>query len=364
MTAARPLVVVTGSTGLIGSRVVAGLAADHRVIGLDLREPPREPAGTLFMACDLTRDDSVSAVFERIMRVHGNGIASVIHLAAHQDFSGKPSPLYKELTVEGTRRLLRGLRSLRAEQFVFSSSLLVMKPAEHEGDVLTEKSPVEGSWEYPQSKLEAERVIHEERDDVPAVVLRIAGVYDEGCRSIPIAQQIRRIHEKSFESYVFPGDPSRGQPFVHLDDLVDCFRRVVERRAELPTEETLLVAEPDVMSYAELQEQLGELIHGKEWPTIQVPAPIARAGAWVKEKVAGEEDAFLKPWMIDLAAAHYPVSMAKAQRMLGWTPAHRLRDTLSRMVGKLKEEPRLFYEINGLTAPDAAEHETAGAAKR
>jgi len=30
-----------------------------------------------------------------------------------------------------------------------------------------------------------------------------------------------------------------------------------------------LIAELDVLSYAELQDRLGELIHGQEWPTIR-----------------------------------------------------------------------------------------------
>jgi hypothetical protein len=41
-----------------------------------------------------------------------------------------------------------------------------------------------------------------------------------------------------------------------------------------------LLAEPDVMSYEELQDQLGRLIHGREWPTIRIPKPVDKAGAW------------------------------------------------------------------------------------
>ena len=37
-------------------------------------------------------------------------IASAIHLAAYYDLSGQPNPKYDSITVEGTRRLLRGLQ--------------------------------------------------------------------------------------------------------------------------------------------------------------------------------------------------------------------------------------------------------------
>jgi nucleoside-diphosphate-sugar epimerase len=73
--------------------------------------------------------------------------------------------------------------------------------------------------------LEAERVIQEERGSIPAVILRIAGVYNEDCNSIPLAQHISRIYEKRLESYFFPGDADHGQPFVHWTILPFVFER-------------------------------------------------------------------------------------------------------------------------------------------
>lgn len=140
---------------------------------------------------------------------HGPRLASCVHLAAHYDFSGKPSPLYQTLTVDGTRRLLRSLRPLELEQFVFASTHIVMKPADEEGEAITERSPTEPGWDYPRSKLEAEQVIQTERGDTRAVILRLAGVYDVETRAVPIAQQMRRIYEKQLHSYLFPGEAIR-----------------------------------------------------------------------------------------------------------------------------------------------------------
>jgi nucleoside-diphosphate-sugar epimerase len=90
--------------------------------------------------------------------------------------TGAPSPLYQDLTVDGTRRLLRALRrSTHTSQFVFVSTLLAMEPAE-EGSPLTERSPVQGEWAYPRSKLETEEVVRGEPGDISTVVVRLAGV--------------------------------------------------------------------------------------------------------------------------------------------------------------------------------------------
>src|SRR5919106_6186450 len=317
----RPIILVTGSAGLIGTRVLKAFVPDFEVVGLDVKRPEHAVEGSHFIECDLTKDESVVRALDTVREKHGNQLASVIHLAAYYDFSGEPSDLYRKLTVEGTFRLLKKLREFQTEQFVFSSSLLVMEPAEEEDEKITELSPLEDEpWDYPRSKIEAEQLIRQERGQIPTVILRIAGVYDEDCHSIPIAQHISRIYEKKFESYFFPGDSDHGQAFIHLEDLITCVQRVVELRGELKNE-IFLIAEPDVMSYAELQDQLGELIHGKEWPTIRVPKVMAKAGAWVQEKIEGEDETFIKPWMIDRADDDYPVSIENSREKLGWNPA-------------------------------------------
>jgi nucleoside-diphosphate-sugar epimerase len=362
-TSDKPVIILTGCSGLIGTRIIAAMQSDCRIVGLDVVEPEESPQSWTWMKCDLTDDESVEKTLNEIRAQFGDRIASVIHLAAYYDFSGEPSDMYEKLTVQGTRRLIVNLLSFgKVEQFIFASSLLAMKPVEDTEEKLTERSPTRGEWDYPQSKLEAERILKENHGEIPVVIHRVGGVYNEQGNSLPITQHIRRIYEKQLESYLFPGDPSHGQAFVHLDDLVDCFRKTVEKRHELNTWELFLIAEPDVMSHEELQDVIGELVHGKEWPTIRIPKAAAKAGAWVKEKIGGE-DAFIKPWMIDLADDHYPVEIERARKRLAWDPVHRLRTTLPAMIEELKRDPQRWYSINNLTMPrKLREREPAGRA--
>jgi len=345
----KPMVLITGAAGLIGSRLIDALAPRYDLVAFDIVTPERaSPAD--WIKCDLTKDEAVGDALGTLRERHGDSLASVIHLAAYYDFSGEPSPLYRDLTVEGTRRLLQGLQAFKVEQFVFSSSLLVMQSVEP-GDVLTENSPTRAEWEYPQSKLDTEQVIAEQHGAIPAIILRIAGVYDNDCHSIPIAQQIKRIYEKQMDSIFFPGNADCGQSFVHLDDVVDCTIRAVDRRGDLPALETLLIGESDTMSYGELQEQIGEVLHDQAWPAIRVPKVAAKAGAWTQEKVLGEEETFIKPWMVDMADAHRPVDPSRAKERLGWEPRHRLRHTLNTILDRLKEDPERWYQINKLPMP-------------
>ena len=346
------ILIVTGSNGSIGDAVMRRFAGRfEHVVGFDRKAPAPPPPGCTYLPVEITSDESVREGLRVLRAHHGTQVASVIHLAAYYDFFGEPSEKYDEITVRGTERLLRDLRDgdFQVEQFVFSSTMLVHRPAEP-GQFINEDWPIEPTWAYPESKVRTEKLIHDERGTIPAVLLRISGVYDDGCHSIPLAHQIQRIYERQLTSRIYSGSTSHGQSFMHMDDLLDAIERVVERRAKLPLEVPILLGEPEPLTYDEVQHTLARLIHDEDWETLEVPgalAPLAKAGAWVMEKLPGA-DPFVKPWMIDRANDHYALDITRARTLLGWEPQRTLRKTLPKMVAALKADPSGFYRENKL----------------
>jgi len=342
-------VIVTGSSGLIGGAVCEALAATGcRVFGFDRPGVPHPPPHADNVACDVTSDDSVADALRHVRDASGGALTSVVHLAAYYDFAGEPSPLYDQVTVRGTSRLLAQLQAFDVEQFVFSSTMLVHAPCAI-GEHIDEDWPLEPKWDYPTSKLETEGLIAAERGAIPAVILRIAGVYTDRCDSIPLANQAQRIYERRLTASVFPGDTSTGQSFVHLDDLVEAFRKIVERRSALPQEVVALIGETDPMSYEDLQRSFAELIHGEtDWETTRIPKAVAKAGAWVQDTIPGLEEPFIKPWMVDLADDHYALNTARARGYFAWVPTRSLDQTLPKMVAALKADPARWYREHKL----------------
>lgn len=345
----RPVVLITGSSGLIGAAAIRELSGRHTMVGFDREGIPHPPPMAECVCVDLTSVESIRDAFERVRYAYGDHLASVVHLAAYYDFSGEPSPKYEEITIRGTERLLNALRDFRVDQFLFSSTMLVHAASEP-GRAINEDAPLDPKWDYPKSKVETENLIRERRGEMPAVILRIAGVYDDLCHSIPIAHQIQRVYERRLISRVFPGNPSHGQAFVHLDDVVAAIAAAVERRTQLPGETILLIGEADTLSYDKIQHSLGRLIHGEELETREIPKAVAKVGAWVQEQVPGEEP-FIKPWMIDLADDHYELDISRARSVLGWQPRRSLRGTLPRFVEHLKADPAKWYRDNKLELP-------------
>jgi len=353
--AEKPVVIVTGSSGLIGRAVIDRLRHDYQVVGFDKDGNPQPPAEVECVCVDLTDSDSVQRGLKRVQHAYGARIASVVHLAAYYDFSGEPSPLYEEVTVEGTRRLMKELQNLdmEVEQFIFSSTMLVHKPTEP-GSFINEDAPLEGKWDYPQSKIKTEQMMRDERDWIPVVNLRIAGVYTDSCDSIPIAQQIQRIYENQLTSHVFPGDTSLGQAFVHLDDLCSAIRCAIQHRDRLPEDVPILIGEPNTYSYGALQREIARLIHGDaDWQTHEIPKSVARTGAWVENQIPGIEEPFIKPWMVDMADDHYEIDISRARALLEWNPEHDLLESLPKMIAELQESPADWFARHDLEPPSS-----------
>lgn len=351
------IVIVTGSSGLLGTAVIDALRKRVQVVGFDRDGQPQPPPEVECVCVDLTSDRSVQRGLDRVRYAYGHRIAAVVHLAAYYDFSGEPSDLYEKVTVRGTERLLRFLQPFDVDRFIFSSTMLVHKPTEP-GEPINEQSPLLPRWDYPKSKVKTEHVIEAQRRRIPAAILRIAGVYTDWCQSIPIAHQIDRIVQRKLTSHVYPGDTSHGQSFVHLDDVVKAIDLTIEHRRMLDDSETLLIGEPETLSYDCLQRHLAQLIHNEsDWTTRPIPKAVARTGSWIHNEIPGIEDPFIKPWMIDMADDHYELDIGRARERLGWSPQRHLSDTLPQMVRRLKAEPQRWYERNHLPLPSRLERD-------
>jgi nucleoside-diphosphate-sugar epimerase len=351
MAGGRGVVVVTGGSGRLGGAAALRLqAAGYDVVAFDRAGPPEPPAGVETVPVDLASDEAVREAFAAVRARHGGRIASVLHFAAFYDLSGAPGPKYDEINVHGTRRLLEALGPFAVEQFVFASTMIVHAPCEPGGRI-TEDAPLAPKWEYPRSKRDAEDLLRARHGPIPLVILRLASVYDERTEHPLLAEQFRRVAERRLSGRFYPGDPARGQAYLHREDLLDAIGRVVDRRATLPPETILLLGEPEVPGYGAIQEALGRLLHGTPWPSRRIPKALAKLGARALAWGPGGEGFAIRPWMIDLADDHFALDVGRARATLGWEPRRSLLRELPALVAAYRRDPPAWYRANGLTLP-------------
>ena len=352
----QPLILITGADGNIGHSLAGALAADYQVVGLDRSDD--KDGGPTIIKIDITSQQSMKQALDAIGRDHGHNIAAVIHLVAFFDFSGKPSPLYDKVNVEGTRNLLEALEGFTVERFIYASTMLVHAPCDP-GESIDENTPFDPQWEYPRSKKKVEDLIRAEAQ-MPYAILRLAGIYDSESAVPTLSHQIARIYERDFQSHFYAGPLDAGQSMLHRDDMLDAIRRTVERRTTLPPDAEILIGEPEAPGYEALQDQIGELIHGADdWATIRLPAPLAKLGAaaqnaaesLVPDAIDQGEKPFIQPFMIRMADDHYALDISRAEQWLGWQPQHRLSDELPAMIANLQSDPAAWYANNGITPP-------------
>ncbi|MEQ8663212.1 MAG: vitamin K epoxide reductase family protein [Gammaproteobacteria bacterium] len=347
--------IVTGASGLLGSALVAVLAEDYHVVGMDLTTGA---AGCEEIGIDLTDRGSIDTALDAFAERHGTHVAAVIHLAAYYDFTGEPHPLYQKLNVDGTAMLLDALQRFEVERFVYASTMLVHAPGQP-GLPIDESTAIAPKWAYPQSKADAEAAIAAHHGAIPVTILRFAGAYSDAGGVPTLTDQIRRIYERDFKSYLFAGAADHGQSMVHIDDITDALRRTLDRRRDLPAQSAYLIGERQAMSYQALQNTISDCLHGERGVLVRVPRLVAKAGAWIEDKAEpvvpdafdqGEKP-FIRPFMIDLSSDHYELDIGAAQRDLGWEPRHRLRRSLPAICAVLERDPLRWYRANGLTPP-------------
>jgi nucleoside-diphosphate-sugar epimerase len=354
----KGVILVTGVSGRIGRAVVHRFGEDYRIIGFDTHQVSHtKDMEHLFM--DVSNQASVHNGFQEARKLAGDNIVCMIHLAAYYSFSGKASDLYEKVTVQGTKFILDELQSFNCQQFMFASTILVHKPCTL-GQKINEDWPLGPRWAYPKSKVRTENIIHNHRGDIQTTILRIAGCYDDMCHSVPISHDIQRIYETELDSHLFPGNPLHGNPFLHMEDLMDAFENAVNKRKQLPEETTLIVSEDKTIGYADLQNQISELIRNKPFKTYRIPKLVAKVGAWCQDRIPFYKDTFIQPWMIDVADDHYDVDISLARKVLGWSPKHFIGKTLPLIIENLKKDPINWYKENDLEIPEKIREKVRG----
>ncbi len=218
-------VLVTGSSGYLGSQTVAALAgrADLAVIALDVREPATRLPGVTYEVADI-RAPEVDAIVAR----HTPDV--IVHLASIVTPGKNSNRAFEyDVDVNGTRNLLQACVAHGVRRIIVSSSGAAYGYHADNPEWLTESDPVRGNevFAYSCHKRLVEEMLADYRQKHPEleqVIFRIGTILGPTVRN-----QITDLFEKP-KILAIAGSDS---PFVfiHDQDVVGAILLGIDSRA-------------------------------------------------------------------------------------------------------------------------------------
>lgn len=316
-------ILVTGSTGNVGTRVLAALAGDPgvgSVVGLARRPPEPIPDGTEFLAADVASDD-----LEPLLR----GVDVVVHLAWLIQ-PGRDEGITARVNVDGSRRVFDAAVRAGVGAIVYASSVGTYAPGPKDREV-DESWPATGiaSSFYSRHKAAVERLLdalEREHPGLRVVRLRPGLIFQRSA-----ATEIRRL----FLGPLVPGallrpglipivpeHPRLRVQAVHADDVADAYRRAVMSDAR----GSFNVAADPVLDGPALAVLLGAR-------TVPVSPRVLRAGAALSFRLRLQPT---EPGWVDLGLGVPLMSSERARAKLGWSPTVSATAAVSELLDGLR----------------------------
>ncbi len=294
-------VALTGAGGFVGGRLLKALRTVHPDWALDGPPGPETPSGL-----DITDPEAVEAWIRRIqpdLVVHLAGVAAVTA-------SVKDPRLAWRVNLDGALNLVLAL-----QQFAPRAHLLFVSSAEVYGESLNRAGPVDERAllqpvnPYAASKAAADILVRQAAaSGLSATVARpfnhTGPGQSEAFVAPNFAAQVARIEQGRQPPVISVGSLDEERDFLDVDDVVEAYLLMLERRADLEPGAVLNIASGSPVRIGDLLDHLLSLSTVK----IEVKTDPERLRQSPIRRVAGD---------------------ASRLRDLGWAPRISLADTLA-----------------------------------
>ena len=172
-------ILITGGAGFIGAHVaMAYMQAGHEVVVVDdLSRGHAEnlPEGVRLHQMDITDAEALEAVFQAERPQIVNHHAALVSVRE----SARCPERYFQVNLVGTQNVLEAALAAGAEKIIYASSGGAVY-GEAQGLPIAEDHPLLPLSPYGESKVLAERLIHEQDGRFETVILRYGNVYGPG----------------------------------------------------------------------------------------------------------------------------------------------------------------------------------------
>ena len=210
-----PLVLLTGASGFIGSRVLEALRRTNNSVRCLVRKP-LPASGAEMTVGDITDPMACHAAVK--------GVTAVIHTAGEKSRVSQ----YMAVNAEGTRNLLEAALQNGVSRFIHVSSVGVIGADPFCKRVFDEESPCYPRNDYERSKWQAEHyILQAASKGLEAVILRPANVFGDNDPNLGLLNLVRTVREGRF---FFLGGRESICNFIYVDDVAAAAIAALEHR--------------------------------------------------------------------------------------------------------------------------------------
>lgn len=320
------VIVVTGAAGFLGSAVVVDLARRDSVVAVDRRTPSRAllraAPGVTWHQADIADKTALASLFAETTRRFSR-VDLVLHFAAFYHFGSDWHVEYDRTNIGGTSNVLEIAAEAGTRRLLFASSTAATIPPPP-GETLTERTPTTDYIPYGKSKSVGEQMVEDAARALPAIVLRIGGVFSDWCELPPLYSLIKLWTGKSPLSRLVLGSGDTGIPYIHRDDLVHLIRRCVDRHEALGAYEVFLASQHGAVLHKDLfpiiRQVRSNTPHSRP---IFVPPALAKMGLYAKLVwgFATGNMPYERPWMLEYVDRPWIADTTYTREKLEWTCA-------------------------------------------
>ncbi len=292
-------VLVTGSSGFIGSRLVKVLKKKrYKVVEFDIKK-----GNDL-----LSYEDCKKA---------SKGCYAVVHCAAILDEHAKN--LWK-VNVLGTENIIRASAENKVERFIFLSTAGVYGNVKGIANELTEKRP---QTNYEKSKARAEEIVNSYQELIQGTILRPAIVLGPN-------EYWRKIIKVIKKGFPLIGSGKNLWHAVYVSDVVDAIVFCLEN--ESTAGETLNIAASDVLSLKQLVLEIKKCL-GLKPEVKHIPVWLGKAIAYLY--ITFSSKPIVTPEHVERLIRNRHYSIEKIKK-LGFEPRVNTKEAIKKTVNELK----------------------------
>jgi UDP-glucose 4-epimerase len=311
-------ILVTGSTGFVGSRLLASgeALASHIQFRAVTRRPLEEgfPNVEQILVSHIAENsDWTNALF---------GVDTVIHLAARvhvmDDRASDPLEEYRKANVLSTLNLAKQAASAGVKRFIFLSSIKVNGDKTNIGQPYTEETIAEPLDPYGISKLEAEEGIREicSSTGMEYVFIRPPLIYGPGVK----ANYLKLMNLVQRRLPLPLGGIVNKRSMLALDNLIHFI--LLAARHPKAANQLFLLSDQNTLSTPELIDRMAICMGYPSNRLISVPVNLLRlAGLCLGQSAA-----------IDRLTESLEINSHKADSLLGWNPPLNFEESIQMTV--------------------------------